>query len=127
MKPTLAAIVAADPDAVTMHKGIAASLWPPYAGQLPLIIQSSLATVDGTAFEQLATAEDAVRLGADAFAVAVFIRGPTEAAHLRMVGDVVRDAGRFELPVICHVYPRRFEGGPTFLTPRRTSPGRCTA
>ena len=29
-----------------------------------------------------------------------------------MVGDVVRDAARFELPVICHVYPWRFEGGP---------------
>ena len=112
MKPTLAAIVAADPDAVTMHKGIAASLWQPYAGRLPLIIQSSLAKVDGTAFEQLATAEDAVRLGADAIAVAIFIRGNTEAASLRMVGDVVRDATRFELPVICHVYPRRFEGGP---------------
>ena len=26
MKPTLAAIAAADPDAITMHKGIAASL-----------------------------------------------------------------------------------------------------
>ena len=112
MKPTLAAIVAANPDAVTMHKGIAASLWQPYAGKLPLIIQSSLAKVDGTAFEQLATAEDAVRLGADAIAVAIFIRGNTEAASLRMVGDVVRDAARFELPVICHVYPRRFEGGP---------------
>ena len=69
MKPTLAAIVAADPDAVTMHKGIAASLWQPYAGKLPLIIQSSLAKVDGTAFEQVATAEDALRLGADAIAV----------------------------------------------------------
>ena len=53
-----------------------------------------------------------MRLGADAIAVAIFIRGNTEAASLRMVGDVVRDATRFELPVICHVYPRRFEGGP---------------
>jgi len=111
MKPTLAAIAAASPDAVTLHKGIATSLWQPYAGKLPLILQSSLARVDGSAFEQLATAEDAVRLGADAMAVAIFIRGDTEAASLRMVGDVVRDAGRYELPVICHVYPRRFDGG----------------
>ncbi len=111
MKPTLAAIVAGNPDAVTMHKGIAAGFWHPYAGKLPLIIQSSLVRLDGTAFEQLATAEDAVRLGADAMAVAIFIRGDTEAASLRMVGDVVRDATRFELPVICHVYPRRFDGG----------------
>ncbi len=38
---TLAAVVAARPDAVTMHKGIAASAWLPYAGRLPMIIQST--------------------------------------------------------------------------------------
>jgi class I fructose-bisphosphate aldolase len=103
---TLAAVVAARPDAVTIHKGIAASAWGPHAGRVPLILQSSLARPDDTAGEQIATPEDAVRLGADALAVAAFIRGLTEATHLRAVADCVRDAARFELPVICHVYPR---------------------
>ena len=108
MQSTLAAVVAAQPDAVTMHKGIAASAWGPYAGKVPFILQSSLARADDLACEQLATPEDAVRLGADAIAVAVFARGATEAAHLRLLSDVVREAARFELPVICHTYPRIF-------------------
>jgi class I fructose-bisphosphate aldolase len=108
IKPTLAAIVAAQPDAVTMHKGIATSCWEPYAGRVPLIIQSALIKVDDSAFEHIATPEEAVRLGADALAIATYVRGKTEGAHMRVVADLVRDAARFELPIICHIYPRRF-------------------
>ena len=104
--PTLAAIVDGEPDAVTMHKGIAASAWGPHAGRVPMIMQSTIARPDDTACEQIATPEDAIRLGADGFAVAAFVRGETEAAHLRTVADCVRKSARFEMPVICHIYPR---------------------
>ncbi len=104
--PTLAAVVAVRPDAVTMHKGIAASAWQAHAGRVPMIIQSTAARPDDSAHEYVATPEDAVRLGADAFAVAAFVRGATEGAYLRAVADFVRDAARFEMPVICHIYPR---------------------
>jgi class I fructose-bisphosphate aldolase len=113
--PTLAAIVSARPDAVTMHKGIAARAWPAHAGVVPLILQSTIARPDDTACEQIAAPADAVRLGADAFAVAAFVRGPTEAAHLRTVADCVRRAARFDLPVICHVYPRTDARAISFL------------
>jgi class I fructose-bisphosphate aldolase len=109
---TLAAIVAGKPDAITMHKGIAGSAWEPYAGQIPFILQSTIARVDDTAFEILATPEDAIRLGADAFAVAIFLRGPTEAARLRALADMVREAERYAMPVICHAYPRLLDGVP---------------
>jgi fructose-bisphosphate aldolase, class I len=109
IQPTLAAIVAARPDAVTMHKGIAAAVWPAYAGLVPLILQSTIARADDSACEQIATPEDAVRLGADAFAVAAFVRGATEAAHLRTVAQCVHEAVRFDLPVICHIYPRSMD------------------
>ncbi len=109
IRPSLAAIMAAQPDAVTMHKGIAASLWPRYAGQVPLIIQGSGVKSDDTAREIFATPEDAVRLGADAYAVAAFIRGATEGEVLRAVADAVRDAARFDMPVICHIYPRKWD------------------
>jgi len=112
IQPTLAAIIAARPDAVTMHKGMAASIWGPYAGQVPLILQSTIARIDDSACEQIATPEDAVRLGAEAFAVAAFVRGNNEAAHLRVVADCVREASRYELPVICHIYPRSFDSEP---------------
>jgi class I fructose-bisphosphate aldolase len=107
IQPTLAAIAAATPDAVTMHKGILSSAWSPHAGRIPAIMQSTIARADDTACEQIATPEDAVRLGADAFAVAAFVCGPTEAAHLHTVADCVRQAAQFEMPVVCHIYPRR--------------------
>ncbi len=110
IQTTLDALASAQPDAVTMHKGIAASCWGSHAGRIPLIIQSSAIRVDDTAMEQFATPEDAVRLGADAFAIAAFVRGPTEAAYLRRVAEAVREAARFEMPVICHIYPRAFNG-----------------
>jgi fructose-bisphosphate aldolase, class I len=106
IKATLAAIVAGQPDAVTMHKGIASSAWAAHAGRVPLILQSTIARPDDTACEQIAEPMDAVRLGADAFAVAAFVRGSTEAAYLRTVAQCVRDAAAFEMPVICHIYPR---------------------
>jgi len=109
---TLKAIVSAGPDAVTMHKGIALSAWGPYAGKVPLILQSMIARVDDSSCEALATPEDAVRLGADAFAVAVFLRGSSEGAHLRIVADFVRQAAAYEMPVVCHVYPRDFTAEP---------------
>jgi class I fructose-bisphosphate aldolase len=97
-----------------MHKGIAASAWQPYAGKIPLILQSTLARPDDTAREHIAEPVDAVRLGADGFAVAAFVRGPTEAAYLRVVADCVREAAAFEMPVICHIYPRDPSGKISF-------------
>lgn len=106
MRRTLAAIIAGEPDAVTMHKGIALTCWEPYAGRLPFIMQSGGVRPDDSAHEQLATVEDAARIGADAFAVVAFVHGPTEAYYLRVVADCVREGQRLEMPVICHVYPR---------------------
>ncbi len=108
MRATLAAICSAAPDAVTMHKGIAASLWEPYAGKIPMILQSSTIRVDDSAREQVATVEEALRLGADALAIAAFVKGSTEAQNLRVVADYVRAASAYDLPVILHIYPRVF-------------------
>jgi class I fructose-bisphosphate aldolase len=103
---TVDALVAGGPDAITMHKGPAAHIWPAHAGSVPLIIQTSLVRVDDLAIEQVATTRDAIRLGADAVAVVAFVRGASEARYLRAVAQIVTDAARFDLPVICHVYPR---------------------
>jgi class I fructose-bisphosphate aldolase len=111
---TLAALVAAQPDAVTMHKGIAASAWEPYAGRIPFILQSSAIRADDSAREQIAEPAEAVRLGADGFAVAAFVRGDTEGHYVRVVADCVRQAAAFEMPVICHIYPRNADGTISF-------------
>lgn len=106
IEKSLAAVVAGQPSAVTIHKGIARALWHQYAGQLPLIIQSSGVRPDDSAQEQFATVEESLHLGADAMAVVAFVRGKTEAAYLRKVADCVREGDRHEMPIICHIYPR---------------------
>jgi len=105
---TLDAITAGGPDAVTMNKGVAISCWPRFAGRLPLILQSTIGRPDDTADEHVAVPEDAVRLGADAFATCAFVRGPSEAPHLRRAADFLRQAEPWDMPVVLHVYPRRF-------------------
>jgi class I fructose-bisphosphate aldolase len=105
---TLAKIVAGRPDAVTMQLGVATGCWPAHAGKVPLVIQSLMGRPDDTCDEVLATPEDAVRLGADAFAACAFVRGRTEDKHVRRVADFVRQARPWDMPVILHVYPRRF-------------------
>jgi class I fructose-bisphosphate aldolase len=108
---TLKAVVKGRPDAVTMHIGMATNAWAPYAGDVPLILQSSMLRFDDTARAQAATPEDAVRLGADAFAIACFVRGPTEWEYMQKVAEAVRQAERFDIPVICHIYPRVIKDG----------------
>lgn len=105
---TLAAVVEGKPDAVTMHKGAALSCWPPHAARVPLILQSSLLRPDDSADELTAHPEDAVRLGAEAYAICAYVRGAREAVYLRRVADAVRQAERWDMPVIVHIYPRRF-------------------
>lgn len=106
IKQTLAAVMAGEPDAVTLHKGIASSLWGQYAGRVPLIIQTSGVRPDDTSSEDFVTLDECVRLGADAAAVVCFVRGKTESFYLRRLADAVRHSPTTEMPIICHIYPR---------------------
>jgi len=108
IRTTLNAIVQGKPDSVTMHRGIAASAWGDFAGKVPFILQSTLCKPDDSFHEQIADPEDAVRLGADGFAVAAFVRGKTEGYYLKAVTDCVKMGARFEMPVFVHIYPREF-------------------
>jgi class I fructose-bisphosphate aldolase len=117
IKSTVAALVAGRPDAVTLHKGVASSVWTPYAGLAPLILQSTLMQPKSTEREQIATPEDAIRMGADGIAIAAFIGGPGDAATLRQVSDCVEQAVRYDLPVFCHIYPRDMKLGKILFTP----------
>jgi class I fructose-bisphosphate aldolase len=103
---SIAAIMAGQPDAITLHKGLLTGLWAPYAGRVPVILQCSATKADDSGFMTIATPEEAIRLGADAMAVVAYVYGDTEAKYLNAIADTVREANRFDLPVICHVYPR---------------------
>jgi class I fructose-bisphosphate aldolase len=107
----LKAIVKGRPDAITMQIGMARHAWKDFAGAVPLIVQASMLRVDDSAMTQAASPEDAVRVGADAYAIACFVRGPTEWRYMQAVAHAVREAERWEMPVICHIYPRTYAGG----------------
>jgi fructose-bisphosphate aldolase, class I len=111
MSSTLKAVVKGRPDAVTMQIGMARNAWGEFAGLIPFILQASMLRIDDSAMAQAARPEDAVRLGADAFAIVCLVRGPTEARYMQAVSEAVREAERFEMPVICHIYPRSYDGG----------------
>ena len=71
LRAALKAVVAGGPDAVTMHKGVALGFWGPYAGKVPLIMQSIAERSDDSASATLAMPQDAADIGADVFACGV--------------------------------------------------------
>ncbi len=105
---TLAAIVAETPDAVTMTKGTALNCWPPHAGKVPLIIQSACFTTDERINETITDPDECIRLGADAMAVAICVRGPSEGGFIKKLCDAVAAAAKYDLPVVAHIYPKSF-------------------
>lgn len=101
----------ARPDTMTMTPGTAKHVWGEYAGQATLIVQASYWTPDDRIRDRLATPADALRLGADALAVAIAVRGETESDFIRWLSDAVRDAAPLEVPVVAHIYPRDYSDG----------------
>jgi fructose-bisphosphate aldolase, class I len=106
----LARVSAGQPSAVTMSKGTAMHAWAPYAGKIPLIVQSGCFTADDRVIEYVTTPEECVRLGADAIAVAIGIFGPNEGRFIKILMEAVSQAAKYDLPVIAHIYPRNFSG-----------------
>lgn len=112
---TIATLVAAKPDAITIQRGAALQAWPPHAGKIPLIVQAMIITPDDNLLENLAQPEDVLRMGGDAIAVAIGVRGPNEGRALKTLADVVSAALPWGLPVIAHIYPRDFSGEPRIV------------
>ncbi len=105
---TFAQLIGAEPDAVTMAKGMAKNAWEPYAGRVPLVVQTIIFPPDDSPLVKTTRAEEALMLGADAVAVSLAVRGKSESAHLKAFAEIVDDADRFDLPVMAHVYPHDF-------------------
>lgn len=105
MGDTIAAIIAGRPSAITMNKGIARRFMPPFAGQVPLIVQSMALRPGDPDYADTAAVEEAVAMGADAIGVAMFVHCDMEVQYIQHLSDVVREAESFGLPVIPHIYP----------------------
>ena len=108
---TIDRCITARPDSMTMTPGTAKGCWSQHAGKAALIIQTSYWTPDDRIRDRLASPKDAIRLGADALAVAIGVRGETEGDFIRWLSDAVRQAAPYELPVVAHIYPRDYSDG----------------
>lgn len=102
----------AGPDSVTMQPGTAKALWPRYAGQSALIVQAGCFTADDRIHELITTPADAIRMGADALAVAIPVNGATEGMYIKWLTDSVRAAAPYGIPVVAHIYPRNVSDVP---------------
>jgi fructose-bisphosphate aldolase, class I len=71
-------------------------------------VQGGCFTVDDRVSELIATPIDAIRLGADALAVAIPVRGKTEGKYLKWLTDSVREANEYNIPIVAHIYPRDY-------------------
>ena len=104
MGDTLEQIVAGQPHAITMNKGIATRFMEPYAGRVPFIVQSMALRPEWPEFAWTAHVEEVVAMGADAIAVAMFLKGESEIKFINHLAKVVREAEQYGLPVIPHIY-----------------------
>lgn len=111
----IARSMAGHPDTMTMTGGTAKHCWGPYAGQAALIVQAGSFTPDDRVAQLMSRPKDALRLGADAIAVAIPVNGPSEGRYLQWLLDTVREAAEYELPVVAHIYPRDFTEGPRIV------------
>lgn len=102
---TLPKIVAGEPSAIVMNKGTALRLMPQFAGRVPFIIQQMALRAHEPVFAEVATVAEVAAMGADAIAVAMFVKGPQEISYIAQLTKIVREAEPFGLPVIPHIYP----------------------
>ncbi|MCZ7567696.1 MAG: 2-amino-3,7-dideoxy-D-threo-hept-6-ulosonate synthase [Ardenticatenaceae bacterium] len=99
-------VAGGSPDAMVMSKGVAECCFHPYAGHIALILKcSTLSPFHPEHDVWVSPVEDALRLGADAIAMALTVGSAQQPALLSNLAALVREAERVGLPVIVHAYP----------------------
>jgi class I fructose-bisphosphate aldolase len=94
------------PDAILLMKGTAERCFQPYAGHISLILKcSSLSPFHPEHDVWVSPVEDALRLGADAIAMALTVGSKEQPRLLANLAALVREAERVGMPVIVHAYP----------------------
>jgi len=106
-----------------MHKGLAKKRVEPYAGRVPLIIQS-VVLQRRRVIESLTRPEEVLPVGRRSIARGHWSSRTKRRTILKLLADMVEEADRIGLPVIAHVYPRDFSKGAAIDSIPRTSCGR---
>jgi class I fructose-bisphosphate aldolase len=104
--PVVDRVASAGPDAMVMMKGVAEQHFRPYAGRVALMLKcSSLSPFHSEHDVWVNSVEDALRLGADAIAMALTVGSVQQPLLLSNLAALVREAERVGLPVVVHAYP----------------------
>jgi class I fructose-bisphosphate aldolase len=99
-------VARAGPDAVMLMKGPAERCFWAYAGRVALILKcSTLSPLHPEHDVWVSPVQDAVRLGADAIAMAVTVGSTEQPQILASLAGLVREAEGVGMPVIVHAYP----------------------
>jgi len=99
-------VAGAGPDAMLMMKGVAEHCFAAHAGKVALILKcSSISPYHPERDVWVSSVEDALRLGADAIAMAMTVGSVEQSQLMANVGALVREAERVGLPVVVHAYP----------------------
>lgn len=107
IEATLEKIVAGGPDAITMHKGIAANCFSTYAGKAALVLKCTTFAPYHPDYDAVVSrVEEGVRMGADAVSVGCILGGDNQAEQVSTLGEFSRAAEEFGMPLVSHIYPR---------------------
>ncbi|MHB1252829.1 MAG: class I fructose-bisphosphate aldolase [Candidatus Humimicrobiaceae bacterium] len=104
---TMEKIIMAEPDAITMQKGIIEKCYSNFSSKIPFIMKAtSFAPFHPTYDTQIADVEEAVRMGADAIAVGCTVCGTEQAELLKQLGKITKIAESYGMPTVSHIYPK---------------------
>ena len=107
IKSLVGQIAAGHPDGLTMHKGIAASCFGPWANQVPLIIKcTTFSPVQPRRDIPVCTVQEALSLGADAVSIGAIVLGDDQPEQIANLSRYTREAHAAGVPVLAHIYPR---------------------
>ncbi len=96
--------------AIACQIGLAEKYYPDYAGHVPLILKvngkTDVPPSDDAFSTTNASAEDAVRLGADAVGYTMYLGSPLQGQDLHQLKGVREDCDRYGMPLVIWAYPR---------------------
>lgn len=107
--PLVRSVAVSGADAVVVHKGRVRALPLDVFTQVGLIVHLSAGTsraLDQNAKVLVGSAEDALRMGADAVSVHVNVGADTEAQQLADLGAVASACDSWNVPLLAMIYPR---------------------
>ena len=107
IRDTLAKMTAGGPNAIAMHKRIVDQCFRPYAGKVALVLKlTTFGEYHPDDDVQVADVEEAICMGADAVSVGCIVGGDNQETQLAMLGRISKEAHRYGIPLISHIYPR---------------------